>query len=107
MASSVEWKRLVRYVADDGVVRLGEPQLSEENSDVLGLVQHDSLVVEVLEGSSVLSARPTGRKEGVKQLLAPLAVEDVPYIRCIGLNYKTHSEQEEIPLEADQWLTSR
>lgn len=92
MTALVKWARLVRYVADDGQVRLGEPQVPDGSSDVLELAKEGNLNVDVLEGFSVLSARPTGRHEKVKQLIAPLAVENVPFIRCIGLNYKTHSK---------------
>ena len=92
MASMLSWKRLVRYIAHDQQVRFGEPRLPDGSSDILSLAREGNLVVEVLEGNSVLYAKSTGREESVKELLSPLAAEDVPFIRCIGLNYKTHSK---------------
>ena len=91
MTPTVPWSRLVRYVADDGKIKLGEPQVSDTTSDILKLASEDDLTVEILEGTNVLLAHPTGRHEKVKQLLAPVPVESVPFIRCIGLNYTTHS----------------
>lgn len=45
----------------------------------------------VYEGSDPFSLQPTARTEAVHRLLGPLAPEHVPIIRCIGLNYKSHS----------------
>ncbi|KAK3704867.1 hypothetical protein LTR37_013558 [Vermiconidia calcicola] len=90
MSPVVHWKRLVRYIAEDGIVRLGEPKVGTDSFDILKLAREGNLTVEILEGSSVLSAKPTGGEEKVESLLAPLAVKEVPFVRCIGLNYKTH-----------------
>jgi hypothetical protein len=49
------------------------------------------LQVKVLQGDHPLSAIPTGQIEMVARLLGPLEPSNVPIIRCIGLNYKTHS----------------
>ena len=92
MSPVVHWKRLVRYIAEDGIVRLGEPKVGTDSFDILKLAREGNLTVEILQGSSVLSAKPTGGEEKVESLLAPLAVKEVPFVRCIGLNYKTHSK---------------
>jgi len=90
--SLVQWNRLVRYVADDGSIRYGEPVLPDTKSDINQLALEGNLQVVVLEGADVLSATPTNKKEIVKTLLGPLTPKDVPYVRCIGLNYKSHSQ---------------
>ena len=90
MNSNVLWKRLVRYRNSDGSTRLGEPQVAN-GDDILALALDGKLDVEVLSGLDPLAATPTGQKEVVKELLAPLVPSDVPFVRCIGLNYKTHS----------------
>jgi hypothetical protein len=87
----VQWTRLVRYVSDTGSIRYGEPILSNTNSDIHQLALDGKLEVTVLDGPNVLTARPTNEKEIVKTLLGPLTPKDVPYVRCIGLNYKSHS----------------
>ena len=86
----VSWKRLVRYRNGHGSTRLGEPQVAN-GDDVLALALDGKLEVEVFSGIDPLAATPTGQKEVVKELLAPLVPSDVPFVRCIGLNYKTHS----------------
>lgn len=87
------WDRLVRYVsAKDGKIRYGEPIVSEEKPDIDALAQSGSLKVKILEGTGPFEAKATGEEDSVKQLLGPLTPEDVPIVRCIGLNYKTHSK---------------
>lgn len=90
----VSWDRLVRYVpeGEDSQVRFGEPILQQGRDDDVGeLARKGKLIVKVLTGDDVFQATPTSRVDKVKKLLGPLAVHDVPIIRCIGLNYKTHS----------------
>ncbi len=92
MESPLQWQRLVRYKTDEGEIRFGQPKVSAEDADVLRLAKEGNLVVEVLKGESFLTARKSGIEDRVKELLAPLTVRDVPLIRCIGLNYKSHSK---------------
>ena len=92
MASLTSWDRFVRYEsAKDGKVRYGEPILSDSKSDIDQLAQDGKLEVKVLEGPNPIQAKPTGEQDQVKKLLGPLTPQDVPIIRCTGLNYKTHS----------------
>jgi hypothetical protein len=88
----VQWTRLVRYVSNAGITGYGEPILPDPNSDINQLALDGKLEVVVLEGVDVLTATPTDKKEIVKTLLGPLTAKDVPYVRCIGLNYKSHSQ---------------
>ena len=93
MAPLTSWDRLVRYVSEkDGKIRYGEPIVSDSKPDIDQLAQDGKLEVKVLEGPSPLEAMPTGEQDKVKQLLGPLTAKDVPIIRGVGLNYKTHSE---------------
>jgi hypothetical protein len=97
MAPITAWKRLVRYVsAKDGSIKYGEPIVSEDKPDIDALAQKGGLRVKVLEGESPLLAKPTGEEDEVKQLLGPLTPKDVPIVRCVGLNYRTHSESKPI-----------
>ncbi|KAG4437101.1 hypothetical protein IFR05_007399, partial [Cadophora sp. M221] len=93
MTRLVQWDRLIRYTAEDGVNdRFGEPILPESgDEDIAALASKGQLQVKICEGSDgPLSMRPTPRIDTVKTLLGPLKPKDVPIIRCIGLNYKTH-----------------
>lgn len=92
----------MRYVsADGGVIKYGEPILADPKADIAQLAERGALSVEVLEGSDIFSAKSTNKKDVVKRLLGPLEPLDVPIVRCIGLNYKTHSKST-IPLSAIQ-----
>lgn len=92
MAPITAWSRLVRYVsAKDGSIKYGEPIVSEEKPDIDALAQSGKLKVKVLEGANPIVAKPTGQEDEVKQLLGPLTPKDVPIVRCVGLNYRTHS----------------
>lgn len=93
MAPLTSWDRFVRYISDkDGKVRYGEPIVSDSKPDIDQLAQDGKLEVKVLEGPNPLEAQPTGEHDKVKQLLGPLTAKDVPIIRGVGLNYKTHSK---------------
>lgn len=100
MASElIAWDRLVRYVsASDGTVKYGQPILDSPDVDVAALAEEGKLEVHVAEGENPLAARPGSQKDQVKSLLGPFRVEDVPIIRCIGLNYKTHIKETGRPL---------
>lgn len=89
----VLWSRLVRYVGQDGLIKYGEPSLENEDADdIASLAKNGKLEVRICSGSNALSAQPTDAVEKVQTLLGPLSPSEVPIIRCIGLNYKTHSK---------------
>jgi hypothetical protein len=90
----IAWDRLVRYipVGDRDKIAYGEPILQDdEANEIANLAAAGKLRVRVLHGSDPLSARPTGEEAIVWKLLGPLEPKDVRIVRCIGLNYKTHS----------------
>ncbi len=93
MAPAVSWDRLVRYVsAKDGKVRYGDPIVSDSKPDIDQMALDGKLEVNVLAGPTPMQATATGEKDTVKKLLGPLTAKAVPIIRCVGLNYKTHSK---------------
>ena len=92
----VAWNRFVRYVPEGntGEISYGEPILEDfEVNDISRLAAEGQLKVRVLHGSGPLSAKPTGEEATVGKLLGPLEPKDVRIVRCIGLNYKTHSKR--------------
>ncbi|KAK5682473.1 hypothetical protein LTS10_005601 [Elasticomyces elasticus] len=95
----IAWSRLVRYIsANDGAEHYGEPIISSDDQDIGELADAGNLSVRICDGNDALSATPTGREDRVKQLLGPLRSDEVPIIRCIGLNYKTHIQETGRPL---------
>lgn len=89
----VAWDRLIRYTSQDGSEKYGEPELSSAEDDIAALARSGTLSVTVMEGHDPLTVRSTGQKEKIAKLLGPLRISDVPIIRCIGLNYKTHIKE--------------
>lgn len=74
-------------------MRYGEPILSSsKGEDIARLADSGLLQVRVCTGNTALDAVPTEVVETAHKLLGPLSPAEVPIIRCIGLNYKTHSE---------------
>lgn len=46
----------------------------------------------------VLSNRGSDRIANITQLLSPIGMEDVPIIRCLGLNYRDHAKEANMPI---------
>lgn len=90
------WTRLIRFETEDGRILRGEPILPSEDYDLGALKTSDRLEAKVLEGTDIFDVSGqttfTGEKAIVKRLLGPLTQADVPILRCVGLNYATHSE---------------
>lgn len=66
--------------------------MDDDKVDVDALARDGTLQVKVCEGSDPFNLRVTDQVDRVHQLLGPLTSDSVPIIRCIGLNYKSHSE---------------
>ena len=91
---NVPWTRLVRYTSSEGgPVKYGEPILAQ-NADIGQLAREGKLQVKQLSGNNPFQLETTSVTETVFRLYGPLEPKDVPIIRCIGLNYKTHSKHE-------------
>ncbi|CAG7928147.1 unnamed protein product [Penicillium olsonii] len=89
-AINVPWTRLVRYSSSaDGPIKYGEP-ISTANADLGQLAKQGKLQVRQLLGNDPFHLSKSDATETVIHLYGPLEPKDVPIIRCIGLNYKTH-----------------
>ena len=89
------WTRAIRFIASDDRILYGEPVLPDENSDVGKLAEDGQLKAKVIHGEDLFdtsgSTRVTDENVSVKKLLGPMRQEDVPILRCVGLNYAKHS----------------
>ena len=86
----MSWTRLIRFVAEDGSWHYGEPQI-DSAEDLQALLIAGQLFARELVGPKPLSALPTDTVLKVRKILGPLAPENVPIFRCVGLNYRSHS----------------
>ena len=80
------WQRLIRFRDIEGQVHYGEPLIN----DAEDLTKKD-LQASILIGPDVFSLQSSGSKAAIAEILGPLTPADVPIIKCVGLNYATHS----------------
>jgi hypothetical protein len=93
----VAWERLIRFIAEDGRVLRGEPILPSPEFDLGSTTAETGLRAKVISGQDIYDTTGvtvvTDEVVTVKTLLGPLAQEDVPILRCVGLNYAKHSKR--------------
>lgn len=91
----VAWQRLIRFVATDGRVLHGEPILPSPDFDLGTTTEDTKLQAKIIKGNDLYdvtgATTVTDETVTVKSLLGPLTRSNVPILRCIGLNYATHS----------------
>ncbi|CAI7633148.1 unnamed protein product [Penicillium manginii] len=94
---TLPWKRLIRFIATDGRTLRGEPILENPNTDLGFITEADLLQAHIIEGDDIYDTtgktRVTDEIVTVKTILGPLAQEDVPILRCVGLNYAKHIKE--------------
>ena len=98
---SVAWTRLIRFTPASSSARgilFGEPIGSAADlTDIGALADAGNLEAKVIHvdasGPLSPSAKVTDEIVKVGKLLGPLGMEHVTDIKCIGLNYKQHSER--------------
>lgn len=90
------WDRLVRFIATDDRELRGEPILPSADFDVGSTTEETGLkakVIDVKNGDIFDPAtKVTDEVVTVKRLLGPVTTDEVPIIRCIGLNFIKHSK---------------
>jgi hypothetical protein len=92
---SPSWGRLIRFESTDGEILRGEPILPSPDFDVGSTTEETGLKANVIDvhNNDIFDpqTKVTDRQVTVKKLLGPLTAQEVPIIRCIGLNFKKHS----------------
>lgn len=81
-------QRLVRFLARDGRTYYGDAVLPRGVSDISRAKQ-----ARVLKGDIFGKHHVTDQVADIRLLLAPLALEDVRTVRCLGLNYELHAKE--------------
>jgi len=89
------WDRLIRFIAADGRELRGQPILPSPDFDVGTTTEETKLQANVIavKNNDIFdpSTQVTDEVVTVKKLLGPLTQDEVPIIRCIGLNFIKHS----------------
>ncbi|GAD92551.1 fumarylacetoacetate hydrolase, putative [Paecilomyces variotii No. 5] len=90
----VAWERLIRFVASDGRTLYGEPILPSKDFDLGSVSEETGLKAKVISGDDLYDTtgktKVTDEVVTVHELLGPLTLDDVPILRCVGLNYMKH-----------------
>jgi hypothetical protein len=86
----MSWSRLVRFESE-GKTYYGEPEI-ESDQDLPTLLKEGKLYAKAFTENSVFDVSTVSSTHTkVSKLLAILEPEDVPIIKCVGLNYIKHS----------------
>ncbi|RYO75209.1 hypothetical protein DL762_010138 [Monosporascus cannonballus] len=86
-------KRLVRFLAKNGRVYYGDAILPRGVTDIAKTKQ-----ARIIAGDIFGKHEVTDKIADVRLLLAPLALEDVKTVRCLGLNYALHAKESKLPI---------
>ncbi|KAI0468734.1 fumarylacetoacetate hydrolase [Xylaria cf. heliscus] len=87
------FSRLVRFLARNGKVYYGDAILPQGVTDIAQTKKAKIIVGDVFGKHEV-----TDQVADVRLLLAPLALEDVKTVRCLGLNYALHAKESGLPI---------
>lgn len=86
-------QRLVRFLAKNGKTYYGDAILPEGVTDLAKTKK-----ARVIKGDIFGQHEVTDQVADVRLLLAPLALDDVKTVRCLGLNYALHAKEAGLPL---------
>ncbi|SPO02206.1 related to bifunctional 4-hydroxyphenylacetate degradation enzyme [Cephalotrichum gorgonifer] len=101
---SRNWTHLVRFLAkEDGQVHLGQIDAAKVPDVGLALEKGETVSANLITGS-VFDGVVTDKSLTISQLLSPLTTEDVPIIRCMGLNYRDHAREANMPIPEEPVL---
>lgn len=89
------WQRLIRFAATDGRILYGEPIVPNEDYDLGHVTFNDQIKARIIVGDDILDTTGatvvSDEVVTVDRILGPLTANEVPVLRCVGLNYAKHS----------------
>lgn len=113
------WTHLVRFIAEeDGQVHLGQVDETKFPDVGIAMLNNKEVTVKEIKGSifdgvvqdrvlnvaQVLLKQTSFCKTNIDQsfllfqILAPVSIDEVPIIRCMGLNYRDHALEANMPI---------
>ena len=95
---SSKWTHLIRFIAqEDGQIHLG--QVDPKTYPDLGILTVEKKTIEAnLIIGTIFDGTVTDKTMTVSQLLPPISIDEVPIIRCLGLNYRDHAIEAKMPI---------
>ncbi|KAL5363811.1 hypothetical protein BJX96DRAFT_167788 [Aspergillus floccosus] len=95
---SPTWTNLVRFISEeDGQVHLGEVDRNTYPDVGIAMLNGEKIAVRLVKGS-IFDGIVTNNVLHSARLLAPIGMEEVPIIRCMGLNYRDHAKEANMPI---------
>ncbi|KAI8665758.1 Fumarylacetoacetate hydrolase [Fusarium keratoplasticum] len=92
------WTHLIRFISEeDGQIHLGEVDAQQFPDVGLATLKGEKITAKLIQGS-VYDGVVTDKTMHVSRLLSPIGIEDVPIIRCLGLNYRDHAKEANMPI---------
>ena len=90
---TMSWQRLIKFEDAEGKVHFGEPVVDgDKDVEINDVLQSSTLKAKCYSGPSIFSTTATDQVVEVKKILPLLSTDDVPIVKCIGLNYMKHSK---------------
>ncbi|KAI1619334.1 hypothetical protein EDD37DRAFT_597359 [Exophiala viscosa] len=95
---SQQWTHLVRFLAqEDGQIHLGQVDATKWPDVGLATFKGEKVDARLVTGS-IYDGVVNQRIMHISQLLPPLSMEEVPIIRCLGLNYFEAAKEAKAPI---------
>ncbi|KAK2801393.1 hypothetical protein FQN50_007779 [Emmonsiellopsis sp. PD_5] len=92
------WTHLIRFIAEeDGQIHYGNIDAKKYPDVGLAHLNGEKIEATLVYGS-IFDGLKTDRKLTVATLLSPISMEDVPIVRCMGLNYRDHAREANMPI---------
>ncbi|KAF2136491.1 uncharacterized protein K452DRAFT_292340 [Aplosporella prunicola CBS 121167] len=92
------WTHLIRFIAkEDGQIHLGQIDPSAYPDVGLATFEGKDVAAKLVHGS-LFDGVVTERTLHVAQLLSPISYDQVPLVRCMGLNYHDHAHEAKMPI---------
>ncbi|KAL1980675.1 hypothetical protein VTN96DRAFT_3655 [Rasamsonia emersonii] len=92
------WTHLIRFIAqEDGQVHLGQVDAKQFPDVGLAMLNGEEVTAKLIKGS-VFDGVVTEKLLHVAQILSPIGMDEVPIIRCMGLNYRDHAREANMPI---------
>lgn len=82
----MSFKRLIRFIGEDNQEYFGDAILPEGEIDVYKAKEATIIIGDVLKDYTL-----TNYTQKIKKLLSPLSPDQIPSLRCVGMNYTKHA----------------
>ncbi|KAJ5552863.1 hypothetical protein N7494_002241 [Penicillium frequentans] len=92
------WTHLIRFIADeDGQVHIGQVDEAQFPDVGLSILNGEKVTAKEIKGS-IFDGVVQNKVLTVARILAPISIDEVPIIRCMGLNYRDHALEANMPI---------